>query len=159
MPDRSVILLAEDREDDILLIRDSFLEAGVTNPLFIVRTGSEAISYLAGEDKFSNRCEFPLPDLLLLDLKLPGADGFEVLRWIKSQPSLSALRVLVLTSSQDWREIDKAYKLGASSFLVKPFDFQNFIDLSKSIKSFWLETSKAPNISRPKHHNGNNRHT
>src|SRR5258705_8683596 len=116
MPDQAVILLAEDREDDIALIRKAFARAYVLNPLQVVRDGEEAIAYLSGEGKYSNRAEYPLPDLLLLDLKMPRIDGFEVLKWIREQPGLSALRVVVLTSSEDIRDVNVAYRLGANSF-------------------------------------------
>jgi CheY-like chemotaxis protein len=101
MPDTGVILLAEDREDDVVLIRRAFRQAYVNNPLQVVQDGVEAISYLRGEGKYSNREEYPLPDLILLDLKMPRVDGFEVLKWIREQPSLATLRVVVLTSSED----------------------------------------------------------
>src|SRR5690349_14765253 len=120
MLERGIILLAEDREDDVLLIQQAFEQAGIRNPLFVVRDGEEAISYLSGEGKYAKREEFPLPDLLLLDLKMPRKDGFDVLRWLMQQPSLSALRVLVLTTSGEIYDVDEAYQLGANSFLVKP---------------------------------------
>src|SRR5215470_13170805 len=109
MPDQSVILLAEDREDDILLVRRSFARAYISNPLQVVRDGVEVISYLEGEGKFANRDEYPLPDLLLLDLKMPRMDGFEVLKWIRTQAGLSTLRVVVLTSSERIRDVNIAY--------------------------------------------------
>src|SRR5258708_29079097 len=129
MADQSVILLAEDREDDIVLIRRSFSKAYITNPLLVVRDGDEAISYLEGMGKYSNREEFPLPDLLLLDLKMPRKDGFEVIRWLRKHPTLKALPVVVLTSSNDIRDVNTAYQLGANSFLVKPMDFENFVEM------------------------------
>src|SRR5205085_6420287 len=98
MPDQALILIAEDREDDVLLIRRSLEKAVVPNPIQIVRNGEETIAYLTGEGKFANRDEYPLPGLLLLDLKMPRTDGFEVLSWIRQQPGLRALRVIVLTS-------------------------------------------------------------
>src|SRR2546428_9867920 len=124
MPDQAVILLAEDREDDILLIRKAFQEAFINNPLQVVRDGEEAIAYLSGEGKYSNRAEYPLPELMLLDLKMPGTDGFDVLKWMRQQPGLQALRVVVLTSSDQMRDVNAAYQLGANSFLVKPIDFE-----------------------------------
>ena len=154
MPELAVILLAEDREDDILLIRKAFADANITNPIFVVRDGNEAISYLKGEDKFANRVEYPLPDLLLLDLKMPGTDGFDVLKWIRHEPTLSALRVVVLTSSQELSDVNEAYRLGADSFLVKPMDFENFTGASKVIRDYWLRMNKAPTISRPPPQNG-----
>src|SRR5882762_10353741 len=113
MPDHAVILIAEDSEDDIVLIRRAFEKAKVLNPLHFVRDGAEAMAYLKGEGKYANRAEFPLPELLLLDLKMPRVDGFDVLRWIRQQPGLSTLRVVVLTSSEDIRDVNVAYRLGA----------------------------------------------
>ena len=149
MPEQDVILIAEDREDDILLILRALKRAEVVNPVQIVRNGEEAISYLKGEGKFANRDEFPLPSLLLLDLKMPRTDGLETLRWIRQQPGLKALRVIVLTSSDHIHDVNQAYQLGANSFLVKPMDFENFIAIGKFLKDYWLRTDQAPKISRP----------
>src|SRR5438046_1544463 len=134
MPERAVILLAEDREDDVLLIRRAFARAQVTNPFFVVRDGEEAIEYLKGEGRYSNRAEYPLPSLMLLDLKMPRTDGFEVLKWIREQPDLRGLRVIVLTTSDHIRDANLAYQLGANSFLVKPFEFETFVGLSQALK-------------------------
>src|SRR5947208_2771680 len=117
MPERQVILLVEDSEDDVLIIRKAFRSAGIPNPLHVVRDGEGAIAYLAGEGRFSVRDEYPLPALILLDLKLPGMDGFEILRWIRQSPGLSSLRVVVLTSSENIRDVNAAYALGANSFM------------------------------------------
>ena len=149
MSDHAVILLVEDREDDILLIRRAFKKAFLNNPLFVVRDGEEAIDYLRGEAKYSNRKEFPLPDLLLLDLKMPRVDGFGVLKWLRQQPGLSSLRVVVLTSSDYISDVNRAYELGANSFMVKPLDFENFLELSRVMTNYWLQLSKTPQISRP----------
>ncbi|MEY2429289.1 MAG: hypothetical protein QOJ40_2174 [Verrucomicrobiota bacterium] len=149
MPDNALILIAEDREDDVLLIRRSFEKAGVTNPTQIVHNGEEAIAYLRGEGRFSNRAEYPLPALLLLDLKMTRKDGFEVLRWIRQQPTLKALRVIVLTSSEDIRDVNEAYQAGANSFLVKPMDFENSVEMAKFLKDYWLRMDKAPPLSPP----------
>ena len=148
MPERVVILLAEDREDDILLIQRAFKKAGIINPLFIARDGEQAISYLEGTGRFSNREDFPLPDLLLLDLKMPKVDGFEVLSWVRKHPKLSSLPVVVLTSSNEIRDVNLAYRLGANSFLVKPTDFDNVVELVQGLQNYWLQSSKAPEISR-----------
>lgn len=148
MADHAVILLAEDEEDDVLLIRRAFSEAKISNPLYVVWNGQEAISYLKGEGKYANRDEYPLPDLLLLDLKMPRVNGFEVLKWVRQQPGLAPLRVLVLTSSDQIRDVNEAYQLGANSFLVKPLDFQNFAQLGHLIQDFWLKASKTPETFR-----------
>jgi CheY-like chemotaxis protein len=147
--EQAVILLAEDREDDILLVQRAFTKGEVSNPLFVVRDGDEAISYLSGIGKFGNRAEYPLPDLLLLDLKMPRVDGFEVLRWVRQQPGFSSLRVVVLTASDQIRDVNTAYRLGANSFMVKPTDFENVIEMAKTLRNYWLQMSKAPDVSRP----------
>jgi CheY-like chemotaxis protein len=153
VPDKSVILLVEDREDDVFLILKAFDKGGINNPLLIVRNGEEALSYLAGESKFSNRVEHPLPDLILLDLKLPGIDGFEVLRWIRRQPGFASTRIVVLTSSDAIPDVNRAYALGANSFMVKPLEFQNVIEMAKMLKTYWLHMDKAPETSRSRGEN------
>jgi len=148
MSETSIILVAEDREDDILLIKQALAKANVSRPLYFVCDGEEAIAYLQGIGKFSNRDEHPLPDLLLLDLKMPRIDGFEVLKWIRQQPGLSTMRVVVLTSSTDMKDVNLAYQLGANSFLVKPLDFECFAELGKFINEYWLRLDKGPRTSR-----------
>jgi len=148
MSDQSVILLVEDREDDIALICQAFSKAYVANPLQIVRNGEEAIAYLEGEGKYSNREEYPLPELMLLDLKMPRVDGFEVLWWVRSRPNLAALRIVVLTSSESIRDVNLAYSLGANSFMVKPMDFEDVIQMSKFLTAYWLHMSKTPESTR-----------
>ena len=149
MPDQQVILIAEDREDDILLIQRALKGANVRNPLQVVRNGEEVIAYLKGKAKFANRDEFPLPSLLLLDLKMPRVDGFEVLRWVRGQPTLKAMRIIVLTSSDRINDVTLAYQLGANSFLVKPLSFSDFVQTSKVLKGYWLWMSQSPETSRP----------
>jgi len=149
VPDQAVILLVEDREDDILLVKNAFHKGGIDNPIQVVRDGEEAIHYLAGEGLYSNRAEYPLPDLILLDLKMPKVDGFDVVRWIRRQPGFGSIPVVVLTSSDAIRDVNRAYALGANSFMVKPMDFENFVETAKMLKTYWLRTSKRPAASRP----------
>jgi CheY-like chemotaxis protein len=144
LPSEAVILLAEDRQDDVVLIRTAFKKAGISNPLHLVRDGEQALAYLQGHGKFSDRRVHPFPELLLLDLKMPRMDGMEVLAWLKSHPEFKLLRVVVLTSSEDIHDVNKAYQLGANSFLVKPLEFQNYIALARTMARFWLEHSHAP---------------
>jgi CheY-like chemotaxis protein len=148
MSDRAVVLIAEDEEDYVLLLKRAFSQAGVRNPLYVVSTGSEMMSYLKGDGQYSNRVEYPLPDLLLLDLKLPGFNGLEILGWLRSHPGLSALRVIVLTSSEQLKDINDAYRLGANSFLVKPYDFTDLVSLAQVLQKFWLHLSKTPETFR-----------
>jgi len=108
-----------------------------------VRDGDEAISYLSGIGKYADREEFPFPDLLLLDLKMPGVDGLGVLRWVRQQYAPRHLRVVVLTSSPDLRDVNVAYRLGADSFLVKPLEFEDAAGLVRLVSSNWLARQAA----------------
>jgi CheY-like chemotaxis protein len=125
MKQQVVILLVENDESDALLIGGAFAKAGVANPHRIVKDANVAISYLKGEGPYANRKRHPLPGLILLDLKLPGIDGFEVLKWIRRQPELKNLPVVVLISPYEVWQVNRARQLGADSFLVKPQDFEN----------------------------------
>src|SRR5581483_1794343 len=103
--------------------RRAFAKANVPNPLIIVGDGDAAIAYLAGVDGYADRTRFPLPALVLLDLKLPRRSGLEVLEWIRKQPGVRRIPVVVLTSSRQRPDVDCAYDLGANSYLVKPVEF------------------------------------
>jgi len=146
--EEAVFLLVDDNEDHVMLLRRAFLKSNVLNPLQVVRNGQEAILYLQGAGRYRNRSEFPLPKIVLLDLKMPGVDGFDVLRWIRQQPELRALRVVVLTSSDAIRDVNLAYELGANSFLVKPMDFEDLAQLTQAIRGYWIWHDKAPEVSR-----------
>ncbi len=145
----SVILLAEDGEDDIDLIRRAFAKAHIINPLHVVRDGEEAIKYLKGEGPYARRDEYPLPSLFLLDLKMPRKTGFEVLEWLRDQPGLRTLRTIVLTNSDEVFDVNRAYQLGASSFLVKPVDFEEFVAIVQALQGYWLWMNKPPDVHRP----------
>jgi CheY-like chemotaxis protein len=148
--EQEVILLAEDDADHVLLFRKACKEAQIVNPLHVVTNGDEVIHYLQGTGKYANRCEYPLPVLLLLDLKMPKRNGFEVLEWIRQQPGLVRSRVIVLTVSGQIKDINRAYELGANSFLMKPVNFVELVEEMKAIKSYWLKLNKAPEIFRPR---------
>lgn len=140
----ALILLVEDNADDAALLRRAFIKARVTNPLHLARSGEEALAYLSGSGRYADRNEFPLPSLVLLDLNMPGMDGFGVLRWIRQDPVLKGLRVVVLSSSDSMRDVNQAYQLGANSFLIKPADFDRFVEISQALNGFWLWMDKAP---------------
>src|SRR6267142_5224903 len=125
VPQHAVILLVEDREDDVLIIAKAFAEARLDNEVRVVSDGEAAIQYLKGEGIYADRSKYPLPNLILLDLKMPKVDGFEVLRWLRQQPAFANIVVVVLTMSTAIRDVNLAYQLGANSFMVKPDDFQN----------------------------------
>ena len=137
-------LLVEDSEEDILLIRRSFARGRILNPLQVVRGGEQAIAYLEGKDQFADRNQFPMPALILLDLRMPGTDGFAVLSWLKQHPELDFLRVVVLSSSDSMRDVSAAYALGAKSFLIKPLDFERFVEFSAALSGCWCWLESAP---------------
>jgi CheY-like chemotaxis protein len=143
------VLIAEDVPNDVELLQRSFNQAGISVTAHVVSDGEECIAYLSGTGKYANRDEYPLPDLLLLDLKMPRANGFDVLKWIRAQPSLASLRVVVLTSSGRIRDINLAYDLGANSFLTKPLNFIDFTNTIQVMLKFWLEQSRKPEVKRP----------
>jgi CheY-like chemotaxis protein len=149
MSDQAVILLIEDSEDDVFLARRAFNRAALLNPLHVVSTGEEALAYLRGEGIYAIRSEYPLPGLILLDLDMPTMDGFEVIQWIRAEPGLSSTVVVVLTSSADMSDINRAHQLGANSFLVKPLHFGDFVELSRMLRDYWMYTVKAPETFRP----------
>lgn len=118
MNTQSVFLLVEDNEDDVFFMQRAFRQAGVHNPLHVVRNGEEAIEYLSGKNDFSDRQQHPLPDIVFLDLKMPGLNGFEVLKWMREQ--LLNTPVAVLTSSPEDVDRKRAQELGAACYLLKP---------------------------------------
>jgi CheY-like chemotaxis protein len=150
MEQLGILLLVDDSPDDAELVRLSFGKAGIGNPLKVVGSGEEAMAYLSGTGKYANRDEYPVPELILLDLKMPGVDGFEVLTWVKREPELSKIPVVVLTSSEQMKDVNRAYELGANSFLIKPFDFTDRIGLAQMVKHYWLGRNKGPAVERPK---------
>jgi len=132
------ILYAEDDENDALLANYAFEKAEILNPLVVVSDGKAAIEYLAGTGQYANRTEYPLPCLILLDLKLPRVSGLEVLKWIRSQPSVCTLPVLILTSSNQDGDVHRAYILGANGYLMKPSKTDEMLVMAKGIRDFWL---------------------
>ena len=140
------ILLVEDDPNDIILIKRAFEKTRITNPLQVVEDGEEAISYLAGKGRYADREKYPLPMLLLLDLKLPRKSGHEVLEWLRQQPILKRLTVVVLTSSQQSSDVNRAYDLGANSYLVKPVTFDALVEMVKSLNFYWIILNENPII-------------
>ncbi|HTL58510.1 MAG TPA: response regulator [Candidatus Limnocylindrales bacterium] len=138
------ILIVEDDQNDVLLIRRTLGTSGIPNPRHFVESGEVAIDYLLGANAYSDRKRYPLPALILLDLKLPGIDGFKVLQWIRGNRVFRDLRVVVLTSSNAIRDVNKAYRLGANSFLVKPLEFENASALFATIGTqLWKSNTQA----------------
>lgn len=138
------ILLVEDDPNDIFFMKRSFKEAGVINPCRVLEDGREAIAYLNGDGTYGDRARHPLPCLVLLDLKLPYVLGLDVLKWIRTRPALNTTVVVVLTSSKDDADIERAYDLGANSYLVKPPDAEKLFEMVRRIKGYWLEENQMP---------------
>jgi len=132
------VLVAEDDENDVLFLQRAFRQAEITTPLQVAHDGQEAIDYLAGAGRYTDREQFPLPCLVMLDLKMPRKNGMETLEWIRGQEALQALPVIMFSSSLHPEEIDKAYRLGASAFLTKPSGVTERLELAKRIKRSWL---------------------
>lgn len=140
------VLLVEDTSADVLLIRRAWGKAGIANPLQVVTDGDQAVAYLAGEGPYADRKQYPLPVLVLLDLKLPCRSGLEVLEWVRQQSGLRRLPVVVLTSSQESSDINRAYDLGANSYLVKPVEFAPLLEMMKSFAPYWLAFNQKPEV-------------
>ncbi|RMF85886.1 MAG: response regulator [Nitrospinota bacterium] len=141
------ILLVEDDPNDVLLIQRAFQRARILNPLQVVRNGDEAVAYLGGQEPYADRGRYPLPILMLLDLKLPRGSGLEVLEWLQQQPGLRRLPVVVLTSSSESIDVNRAYDLGANSYLVKPVRFEDLLQMVRSLHFYWLILNTPPEIT------------
>ncbi len=137
-------LLVEDDLNDIFLVKRAFKMARIQNPLQVVTDGLEAISYLRGEGKYADRHTYALPKLIVMDIKMPRKSGFEVLEWVKgSSRVLRRIPVVIVSSSEDPHDINKAYELGANAYMVKPVDFRAVEHLFESITHYWgLECAK-----------------
>ncbi len=132
------ILLVDDDENDVMFTNIALQKAGVTSPVQVVKNGQEALDYLSGEGKFADRDLYPIPYLILLDLKLPFVMGLDILKWLRARPEFDGTIVLVLTSSQQPEDVRTAYRLRANAFLVKPSGLDKLVPLVQSVKDFWL---------------------
>ena len=146
MSTEAVILLVEDNPTDVILVRRAFEKARIANPLIIVSDGDAAVNYLAGIDGYSDRSRFPLPALVLLDLKLPRRSGLEVLEWIRAQPGIGRVPVVVLTSSSQRVDVDRAYDVGANSYLVKPVEYDAFEQMLRDLNAYWMVRNTKPTL-------------
>jgi CheY-like chemotaxis protein len=132
------ILQIEDDEGDVLLLQHAFRAAEIHEVVQVAADGQEAIDYLSGTGHFSDRTKYPLPNLVLLDLKLPDKSGLQVLEWMRAQPALRTTVVVALTSSSLRADVQRAYELGANSYVVKPSGIQKLTELARSLRSWWL---------------------
>lgn len=147
---KRTILLVEDDENDVFFMKRAMKLVEMLNPVQVASDGRQAIHYLGGTGAYRDRAQFPLPGLVLLDLKLPYVMGLDVLKWVREQPELKTVIVLVLTSSKLPLDITKAYALGANSYLVKPSSPKELPEMVRMIKTYWMDLNQfatAPNSS------------
>ena len=137
------VLLADDDENDRYLLDLAFEKNGLPNVLQVVRNGEEAIDYLRGDGVYSDREKYPWPSLMLLDLKMPLVDDFEVLAWWQKQEKTPAFPIIVLSSSSQERDIQRAMALGATEYCAKPVDFQHVLVVARKLRDRWLSTERA----------------
>ena len=142
MPD-NVILLVEDSPDDVELTRRAFEKNNIRNPVVVVGDGQVALDFLFREGEFVDRPD-DLPQIVLLDLQLPGLGGLEVLRRIRADPRTALLPVVILTSSGEERDLVDGYRLGANSYIRKPVDFQQFLQAVRELGLYWLVLNTPP---------------
>lgn len=140
------MLIVEDDLYDSKLIQRAIKKARILNPIQVVEDGAAAIAYLDGQSPYDDCEKYPLPVVMLLDLKLPKKSGFEVLEWLRAQPKLGRLPVVVLTSSSETPDINKAYDLGANSYLVKPVGSDALVDMLKSVELYWIISNTKPDL-------------
>ena len=141
------ILVVEDNPTDVMLIRRAFEKSKLANPVHVVGDGDAAVEYFSGEGTYADREKFPLPILMLLDLKLPKRSGLEVLEWLRIQETLKRIPVVVLTSSQQDRDVNAAYDIGVNSYLVKPVEFEGLLQMLKTVNLYWLMLNERPRFN------------
>lgn len=147
MPKRKTILVADDSRDDTCLLKRAFIKAGLNVPLVFVPDGKSVVDYLSGTGMYADRSTHPFPRLVLLDVNMPGMDGFGVLRWVKERPETKRLTVTMYSNSVREEDIHRAYDLGANSYLIKPASFEKLQSLARQIHDYWLETNVPPTSS------------
>jgi CheY-like chemotaxis protein len=144
MNGKKTVLYVEDDQNDTVLVQRACLNAKVSFDMQVVNDGAAAIAYLTGVNSYSDRQRHPLPIIIMLDLKMPRQNGFEVLHWIRSQRQFKELPVIVFSSSKHEGDMKRAYDTGANSYLVKPVDFDALVEMVKSINVYWLQLNRRP---------------
>src|SRR5688572_24602802 len=142
---RPVILLVDDNPHDVVLIRLAFRRVGIIDTIHLVKDGVEAMRYIQGDGAYADRHQFPTPTLVLLDLKMPQTSGFDVLKWMREQPALANVVVVVMSGSRNDADIDRAYSLGANHYLIKPSRFEEMVKMMETLKDYtaWAKNGKG----------------
>lgn len=139
--DRLIILVAEDDPDDVLLLEQAFQKAGLPKPTHICSDGAEAIAYLNGEGIYADRAKYPMPQLVITDLKMPRRSGFDLLEWLKNAPEKTLVATMVLSTSAAQSDVKRAYELGANCFFQKPNTFEELASIVELANRFWRRTT------------------
>ena len=142
------ILLVEDNEDHAELTMRALMEGKIVNEIFHVLDGQEAIDYVYQKGRYADSSRYPIPDLILLDIKLPGIDGLELLQTFKSDPAVSRIPIIMLTTSVKDEEIARGYRYGANSYIIKPIKLKDFQEKIRELKMYWLITSELPHDAK-----------
>jgi len=143
-----IILLVEDNPDDVELTLRALKKNNITNEVVVARDGEEALEYLTATGRYEGHTLTDLPQVVLLDLKLPKVGGLEVLRAIRANPQTRLRPVVVLTSSSEERDVIASYDLGANSYIRKPVDFNQFLEAVRQLGLYWLVLNQAPPVNR-----------
>ena len=142
--ERTVLLMADDDPADCLLTEKALRKADITCPLYVVHDGAELMDYLKQRGDYTDPTAAPRPSLILLDLNMPNVNGTEFLAQLRDEPELNSIPVVILTTSDDERDIAASYALGANAYLVKPSAFDDMVSVAEVVKAHWLETVRLP---------------
>jgi CheY-like chemotaxis protein len=146
MNEKQTVLLVDDSENDLFLLRTAFQKAEFNSPLLDVRNGEEAIAYLNGDAPYQDRNKFPLPTIMLLDLNMPMKSGFDVLTWRRTQAGLKHLSIIIMSASMRPEDVEQAFNLGANSFLVKPRTLEDLTGMIRCLRD-WLHYNHFPPLN------------
>jgi CheY-like chemotaxis protein len=135
---KSTILVVEDTDDDVFFLKRALIDSGIDHPLQVVVDGRNALDYLAGKGEFADRSKYPIPFLILLDLKLPYVMGLDVLKWVREQPEYAGTLVVVLTSSQQDSDMEETFRLGGNGYLIKPATRAKLLEMARTLRDRWL---------------------
>jgi len=145
-----LILVVEDDDSDFFLLERAFRKNKIENPIVRVKDGLEGLHYLQGSGEYTNREQHPFPDVIVLDLKTPRMSGMELLAWIKDHPECRVIPTVIMSSSQQDVDVSKAYELGANTYFVKPSTFEDLVELTRTIQTYWLKGVKPGAPRKPR---------